>query len=193
MRSKIVTAAVALLVAASLIPAASAGGKNHPPKPSGRGSGCQIIPFTNKCKPFPPSTTPPVVTPPTLTPPPGGGNPPPNQPPVGTPAPPPNPSLPSEAFCLQTKERGETFVQANPGAFDVGGAWYAITVAGTPVVLDGHTVTPLWENGKGVILAAKVPGVGLTCGQPYVSTDGVYANANFGLRGAAWDAAFPTA
>lgn len=178
-----------LLATSILVSTASAGGSKPP-------AGCiQWNKITKVCKRFvqsPPvypvahPTTPPNGT----TTPPSGGNPPPNGNPQ--PAPAPNPNLPVESFCVQTVERGETFVQANPGAFDPGGAWYDLTVSGATVTLDHHAVTLLWEDGKGVILAAKVPApIGLTCGQPYVSTNGDYQDKNFGLRGAAWDAAFP--
>lgn len=96
--------------------------------------------------------------------------------------PPLNTQKPVEAFCMQTAERGETFVQANPDSFKPGGDWYTIWKNQMPVKLDGHVVTPQYEDGHGVILAAKVPGVGLTCDQPYVSTNGVYADPSYGLR-----------
>ena len=96
--------------------------------------------------------------------------------------PPLNTQKPVEAFCVQTVQAGETFVQANPGSFKPGGDWYALVTSGATVSLDGHVRTLQWEDGKGVILAAKVPGVGLTCDQPYVSTNGVYADPSYGLR-----------
>jgi hypothetical protein len=98
------------------------------------------------------------------------------------PAPPVNRQLPVEAFCVQTIERGETFVQAQPDSFKPGGDWYNLWFNNQKVTLDGHVVTLQYEGGKGVILAANVPGVGLTCGQPYVSTNGVYANPAYGNR-----------
>lgn len=127
-------------------------------------------------------------------PPPGTTPPPPNHP-TGPPpqlsAPPVSPNGPVEGFCMQTTTAGETFVQANAGSFDPGGDWYSLWSSQTPVTLDGQVLTPQFENGRGVILAALVPGVGLTCAQPYVSTDGVYQNPGYGLRGAAWQQAFP--
>ena len=126
--------------------------------------------------------------------PPPGTTPPPNHP-TGPPpqlsAPPVSPNGPVEGFCMQTTTAGETFVQANAGSFDPGGDWYSLWSSQTPVTLDGQVLTPQFENGRGVILAALVPGVGLTCAQPYVSTDGVYQNPGYGLRGAAWQQAFP--
>lgn len=102
----------------------------------------------------------------------------------GTPVPAPiaNPSLPVEAYCVQTVEAGETFVQANPGSFEAGGDWYALEQTGATVILDKHTRTLSWEDGHGVILAAMVPGIGLTCDAPWVSTDGVYLDPSYGLR-----------
>lgn len=123
------------------------------------------------CKLHPPSTVPPEVTPPPH------GTPPPIQA-----TPPFNSSEPREAFCVQTAQRGETFVQATTTSFSPQGDWFKLWQTEATVVLDGHTVTLLFEGGKGVILAANVPGVGLTCAQPYVSTDGVYADPSYGLR-----------
>lgn len=104
----------------------------------------------------------------------------------GTPTPPvvsPTPVTPSgahaEFFCVQTEQRGNTAVQAYDGAFDANGAWRALTVAGATLDIAGHTVTLMWEGGKGVIVAPVVPGVGPTCDQPYVSTDGVVANQDW--------------
>jgi hypothetical protein len=98
------------------------------------------------------------------------------------PAPKPNPQLPVEAFCVKTKERGNTFVQANPASFKPGGDWYALWSTNSKVVLDGHAVTLWFEDGNGVILAANVPGVGLTCDQPYVTADLKYADPSYGNR-----------
>lgn len=194
MKNTLSIAAIVAL-AASLASTAAAGGSKPP-------AGCiQWNQITKVCKV--PAKKGPVVTPVAhpLTPPNGGGTTPPpgggtTPPPVvtpGVPAPPINSQEPVEAFCVQTLQRGETFVQANPGAFDPDGAWYPLFVGQATVILDGQSVTLLYEGGKGVILAALVPGVGLTCAQPYVSTDGVYQNPAFGLRGADWAAAFPNA
>ena len=121
----------------------------------------------------------------------GGGDPPPT---VVLPTP---PQVNAEDFCVQTFQRGETYVQATPGAFDADGDWFNAWATNATVVLDGHSVQLLYEGGKGVILAAHVPyqpgnadaGYFATCGQPYVSTDGVYANPLYGLRGEAWEQA----
>lgn len=115
----------------------------------------------HKCHPKP--TTPGATTAPTTT----------TTPTTTSTVPPVNPQQPVKAFCVQTVERGETFVQANPDSFSPGGDWYALVTSGATVVLDGHTVTLQWEDGKGVIAAPDVPGVGLTCDAPWVTTDGV--------------------
>ena len=69
-----------------------------------------------------------------------------------------------EGYCLPTVERGWTFVQLEIDQFVRDPHWAAI-LAGRAVVLDGRRVTP---TGAPAILAALVPGVGLTCDQPYV-------------------------
>lgn len=108
------------------------------------------VPTTTDEEPPPTTTTPPVQ-----------------------PTPPVKPEEPSQGFCVQTVQRGETFVQANPGSFSPGGDWFALWQSQATVVIAGQTVTLQYEGGKGVIEAPNVPGVGYTCDQPYVSTDGV--------------------
>ena len=71
---------------------------------------------------------------------------------------------PQEGYCIPTVERGWTFVQLEVDQFVRDPHWAAI-LAGLPVVLDGHRITP---TGAPAILAGLVPGVGLTCDQPYV-------------------------
>jgi hypothetical protein len=98
---------------------------------------------------------------------------------------------------VQTIERGNTYVQAAPGSFSPGGDWYALWTANAQVVLDGQKVTLQYENGNGLILAAHVPKPGnagwfATCDQPWVSAEMQYQNPGYGLRGAAWTAAFPS-
>lgn len=166
MRSFAPLALIVAFLAMTVIPVAVAG-RGYNPHPC-----VQYNQITKACKTFKKGT---VVTPvahPST--PPNGTTVPPVTPPVAAPA--VSSSEPTEAFCVQTLQRGETFVQANEGSFDQGGSWYDLTVGGATVSLDGHDVTLLWENGAGVIVAPNVPGVGLTCGQPYVSTDGVVAD-----------------
>jgi len=109
--------------------------------------------------------------------------------PGGTPvpAPVPNGNLPVEDYCVQTAESGETYVQANPGAFEPGGSWYDLWVNQAQLNVDGKIVTLQYEDGHGAILAAHVPdgsaaGYFATCSQPYVSTNGVYADPSYGSR-----------
>lgn len=98
--------------------------------------------------------------------------------------PPSPPSVPVEFFCVQTKERGETAVQAYEGAFNAGGAWRNLAIAGATLNIAGHVVTLMWENGAGVIVAPVVPGRGATCDQPEVSTDGKVLHPEY-LKGLA--------
>lgn len=111
----------------------------------------------------------------------------PTPPPNPVPAPTPSGNLPVEDYCVQTAEAGETYVQANPGSFDPGGSWYSLWLSQAQVILDGKIVTLQYEDGKGEILAAHVPdgsaaGYFATCSQPYVSTNGVYADPSYGVR-----------
>lgn len=176
--------ALALVVLIALIAATAASATKCPPKPDhGRpphgDNPCKKLekwnPFTHQCVPIPP-------TPPQGNPPPHGNPPPTTTPPPISTTPPVNTNEPREAFCVQTAQRGETFVQATTTSFSPQGDWFKLWQSEATVVLDGHVVTLLFEGGKGVILAANVPGIGLTCAQPYVSTDGVYANPAYGLR-----------
>ena len=75
------------------------------------------------------------------------------------------PQVPQEGYCVPTVERGWTFAQLAVDQPTRDPYWATIFGSRIPVVLGGHLVTP---TGAPVILAALVPGVGLTCDQPYV-------------------------
>lgn len=169
---------VVALVASSVAAASTCPPKN-PPRGS-RGPCVEYNKYTHVCHPTPGPTGPPVVTPKPVTPPKGDTGPP------VSPLPTLNSSEPREGFCVQTAQRGETFVQANVTSFSPQGDWFKLWQSEATVVLDGHTVTLLFEGGKGVILAARVPtadgGYFLTCGQPYVTTDGGYADPKYANR-----------
>ena len=154
------------------------GGKKH------HGHHCKK--WEKKCKPpvtTTTSTTPTTTTEPTTTTVPTTTE--------TTPTPTPNPGEPSEGYCVQTSQYGNTFVQAGPDSFKPGGDWYALWKSNATVVVAGRIVTLQYEDGNGLILAALVPNVGLTCDQPYVDAFMHYANPGYGLRGDAWQAAFP--
>lgn len=183
MRKLVITVAAACVLAVFL-PLAAMASKGCPPKhqrpPHGQGCGplFKYNKYTGQCVPIPPSDTPPSTHPP-------HGTPPPIQ---AAPAP---PQENHEGYCVQTKERGETFVLAGVDSFKPGGDWYKLWQTGATVSLDGHTVTLMNEDGlnghqkgigNGVILAANVPGVGLTCAQPWVTTDGAYLDKKYGER-----------
>lgn len=180
---RLVIALLAAFVMAILLPLAAMASKGCPPKherpPHGQSCGPlkKWNEYTHKCVTIPP-------TPPSS-----------EHPPHGTPPPiqaaPPPPQENHEGYCVQTKQRGETFVLAGVDSFKPGGDWYDLWQSQATVSLDGHTVTLMNEDGLngrqkgiggGVILAANVPGIGLTCGQPYVSTDGKYLDPAYGKR-----------
>lgn len=179
---KLLFALTVVVVLAVLAPlAAMAGNGKCPPKHSRppHGESCGPLKkynkYTGKCEAIPPSDN---------TPPPHG-TPPPIQ---AAPAP---PQENHEGYCVQTKERGETFVLAGKKSFEPNGDWWKLWQSQATVSLDGHTVTLMLEDGlngrqkgigNGVILAANVPGVGLTCAQPWVTTDGAYLDSKYGER-----------
>jgi hypothetical protein len=179
MRSFAPILAASLLAAVVGASTAAAGGKYPPAQkcvqynPVTHQTKCYVkgTPVTPVARPLTPpngsgstnggGTTPPVVTPP-------------------VPAPVVNGQITAEGFCVQTLQRGETFVQANVGSFNAGGDWFDLwSSQATVTTADGYVVTLLFEDGHGAIVAPNVPGVGLTCAQPYVSTDGVVANPDW--------------
>lgn len=174
--SLLITVIVALVLASVAAASVCPPKVSHSRPPHGKSCGplYKYNHLTGQCVPIPPSDKPPVVTPPP-------GTPSTTPPPISA-TPPLSSSEPREAFCVQTAQRGETFVQANTTSFSPGGDWFKLWQSEATVVLDGHVVTLLFEGGNGVILAAKVPGIGLTCGQPYVTTDGKYADPKYGQR-----------
>ena len=70
-----------------------------------------------------------------------------------------------EGYCVPTVERGWAFAELVVDQPTRDPYWATIFGSRIPFVLDGRLVTP---TGAPVILAALVPGVGLTCDQPYV-------------------------
>jgi hypothetical protein len=70
---------------------------------------------------------------------------------------------PHEGYCVPTLERGWTFVELGVDQHQRDPYWSAVFATRAPIVLSGHQVTPVGPP----VLAALVPGVGLTCDQPH--------------------------
>jgi hypothetical protein len=91
--------------------------------------------------------------------------------------PPTTPFTPQEnrtGWCFQTKNQGWTFVDLTSDFSPVKGAsWFDLYLAEATVVLDGHEVTfagwESWRKDGGILPAPNIPGVGLTCDNPWLS------------------------
>lgn len=72
-------------------------------------------------------------------------------------------------YCVQTLNRGWTYVEAALGSFDAGTEWRALYDSGATVFVAGHTLLLAAEGDVGLVVAPVVDGLGGTCDQPYVS------------------------
>lgn len=105
--------------------------------------------------PVPPPLPPPVTTPPPVTLP-----------------PPVPPNVTALGYCVQTINRGWSYVQLYPTAFDPGKPWRTLYDAGATVRVAGIDLVlagKIESVAVGVIVAPIVKGVGATCDQPWVT------------------------
>lgn len=81
------------------------------------------------------------------------------------------PRVDTTGYCVQTLNRGWTYVEAATGAFDTGAEWRALYDAAAVVFVAGHELKLAAEGDAGLIVAPIVDGIGGTCDQPWVSND----------------------